>query len=100
MLSLAECRYRLDWDVYRGIDLIPCRHGEIGVWSGEACYARTGNEDVRAALRAIAGVRTRGVILVFEPELLDAVAEVMGAERLISEEMQKPKPQLGTPDSR
>ena len=84
MLSLTECPYRLDWDVYRGIDLITCRHGEIGVWSGSAYYARTGDEDVRAALRAICGVRERGDVLVFEPDLLDAVAEVMGAKRLIS----------------
>jgi hypothetical protein len=82
--ALVADRYKVDWDVYRGIDLIPCRHGEIGVWSGSVYYARTGNDDVRAALRAIAGVRTRGIILVFEPDLLDAVAEVMGAERLIS----------------
>jgi hypothetical protein len=84
MLNLAECRYRLDWDVYRGIDLMPCRHGEIGVWSGSAYYARIGDADVRAALRAINGVRARGAVFVFEPDVLDSVAEVMGAERHIS----------------
>jgi hypothetical protein len=82
--ALAGDLYKVDWDIYRGIDLIPCRHGEIGVWSGEACYARTGDEDVRVALRAIGGVRARGAVFVFEPDLLDSVAEVMGAERLIS----------------
>jgi hypothetical protein len=84
MLSLAECRDRLDWDVYRGIDLMPCRHGEIGVWSGSAYYARTGDADVRAALRAINGVRARCAVFVFEPDVLDSVADVMGAERHIS----------------
>ena len=83
MLSHTESPYRLDWDVYRGIDVIPCRHGEIGVWSSDALYARTGDEDVRAALCAIDGVRARGGVLVLEPDLLDQVAEVMGAERLI-----------------
>jgi hypothetical protein len=83
MLSLTGNPYQLDWDVHRGIDLIPCRHGEIGVWSGIAYYARTGDEEVRAALLAIGGVRKRGDALVFVPELLDAIAEVMGAKRLM-----------------
>jgi hypothetical protein len=84
MLSLSKCRYRLDWDVYRGIDLIPCRHGELGGWSGDAFYALTGNELVHAALLAIDGVRACGTALVFQPELLDPVAQLMGAERIVS----------------
>jgi hypothetical protein len=91
-LSLSECTYRLDRDVYRGINIIPCRHGEIGVWSEGAFYARTRDEDVRAALEAIGGVRARGEVFVLEPDLLDPVAEVMGAERLISEAVARPQP--------
>ena len=56
MMSLTECTYRLDWDVYRGIEVIPCRYGEIGIWSESTYYARTREEDVRAALQGIVGV--------------------------------------------
>jgi hypothetical protein len=82
MLNLVDLPYTLDWDVYRGVDVIPCRHGEIGVWSETALYARTRDEDVRAALRSIEGVRFRGEVFAFEPKALNQVAEAMGAERL------------------
>ena len=82
MLSLTEYPYRLDWDVYRGIDVIPCRHGEIGVWSRSAFYARTRDENARVTLQALDGIRTRGAVFVFEPNRLDSVAEAMGADRL------------------
>ena len=85
MLNLSECTYRLDWDVYRGIDIVPCRYGEIGVWSESAYYVWTRDEDVRAALHAIGDVRARGEVFVFVPGLLDLVAAVMGADRLVTQ---------------
>lgn len=47
--TLAGRRYKADWDVYRGIDLIPCRHGKTGVRSGSAYYARAGSADSRSS---------------------------------------------------
>ena len=35
------------------------------------------------SIHAVDGVRAASKVFIFEPELLDAVAEVMGAERLI-----------------
>jgi hypothetical protein len=90
MLSQSECTYRLDWDVYRGIDIIPCRYGEVGVWSESAYYARTREENVQATLRGIVGVRARGEVFVFEPDLLDCVAAAMGAVRLVTQAADHP----------
>jgi hypothetical protein len=92
--ALAGGLYKLEWEVYRGIDVIPCRYGEIGIWSGDALYACTRDSSTGSILRAMEGVRARGwrdawgqfrLILIFEPPRLDAVAKVMGAELIISE---------------
>jgi hypothetical protein len=97
--ALAGNRYKLEWEVNRGVDVIPCRYGEIGIWSGDALYACTRDSSTGLTLQAMDGVRVRGwkdawghlrLILIFEPRCIDAVAEVMGAERLVSEAVARP----------
>ncbi len=98
--AIAGDRYKVDWDVYRGIDVIHCQHGEIGIWSGAALYACTRDGDIGSILQGMDGVRVRGwmdqwgrfrLVVIFEPTELNAVAEVMGAERHDSEAEFRPQ---------